>query len=109
MQSIGKERLLEIFDEYEPDEEWFENEHELWLDLRLAVINAPTVDSGQLYGDYVSLEPGGSEEKAKTLLVEEIKSTVDELAKRDEFWIVKENPDYPGCRTIGWKISVPHL
>lgn len=39
MQSIGKDRLLEIFDEYEPDE-WFENEHELWLDLRIAVIHA---------------------------------------------------------------------
>jgi hypothetical protein len=37
------EKLLEIFDEYEPDE-WFENERELWLDLRLAVINAPSID-----------------------------------------------------------------
>lgn len=40
MPSINEERLLEIFDEYEPDEDWFENEHELWLDLRIAVINA---------------------------------------------------------------------
>ena len=40
MRHIGEDELLKIFDEYEPDADWFENEHELWLDLRLAVIQA---------------------------------------------------------------------
>lgn len=44
MRVIEFEKLLELFDEYEPDEDWFEHEHELWLDLRLAVINAPKMD-----------------------------------------------------------------
>ena len=43
MRVIEIEKLLEIFDEYEPNE-WFESEHEMWLDLRLAAINAPTID-----------------------------------------------------------------
>ena len=42
MSVIEVEKLLEIFDEYEPDE-WYESEHELWLDLRLAIINAQNI------------------------------------------------------------------
>ena len=44
MRVVEIEKLLAIFDEYEPDEEWYESEHELWLDLRLAVIDAPSID-----------------------------------------------------------------
>lgn len=43
MRAVEIDKLLEIFDEYEPDE-WYESEHELWLDLRLAVMNAPSID-----------------------------------------------------------------
>ena len=44
MRVVEVEKLIEIFDEYEPDE-WFESEHEVWLDLRLAVINAPSFEA----------------------------------------------------------------
>ena len=48
MRVVNLEKLLEIFDEYEPDVDWFENEHELWLDLRLAVIDASTTDGDSM-------------------------------------------------------------
>ena len=40
MKTLDVEKIIEIFDECEPDAYWFENEHELWLDLRLAIIHA---------------------------------------------------------------------
>ena len=60
------------------------------------------------FGNYVRLKPGDSDEKAKALLVEQIKGTIDELAKQDGFWIEQESTEYPGERTIGWKIAVLH-
>lgn len=70
-----------------------------------------------LYGNYVVVPPGESIDEAKALLLEQIKSTIDELAKDDRFWIVHEakepiwNPPgvEMGSHTVGWKLIVPQL
>ena len=70
------------------------------------------------YGNYAVVPPGGSIDEAKDLLLEQIKGLVDELAKDDHFWIVKEVKHDPLClypfiesgsHTVGWKLSVPHM
>lgn len=72
-----------------------------------------------LYGGYVKC--GADEtEKAKELLLEELFYTIRELAKQDDFWIVKKpedfidvlNPD-PVLKenevTVAWKIHFPQM
>lgn len=40
--AIDADILLQEFDDMEPYEE-YENEHDLWLDMRMEVLNAPTL------------------------------------------------------------------
>ena len=70
---------------------------------------------GVIHGNYVVLTPDGSLSDAKAALLEQIHSTIDELAKDDRFWIVKDcSPEiYPnattGSRTVAWKIETPQM
>lgn len=58
MRNIDADKLLEEFDEYEPGED-FEYEHDLWLDLRLAVINAPAADVAPVvHGEWIGVRNG---------------------------------------------------
>ena len=70
------------------------------------------------YGNYVATDRNGIQ-KAKEAMLEDLIGTIRELAKRDDFWIVKRC--YPAnplddilaaggnhC-TVGWKIDIPHM
>ena len=70
------------------------------------------------YGNYVATDRNGIQ-KAKDELLESLIDTIQELAKRDDFWIVKEfdesvllNPELRAKgknTTVGWKIDIPHM
>lgn len=70
------------------------------------------------YGDYVATDKGHIQE-AKDELLEGLIGTIRELAKKDEFWIVKDldESDPPNHEllaegrdtTVGWKITVPQM
>lgn len=46
---VKLEDVLSIFDEMEPLED-YESEHELWLDIRIDVLNAKTIEIGEENG-----------------------------------------------------------
>lgn len=60
-----------------------------------------------VYGDYISAEEHLIP-KAKEALLEQVIDTIRELAKKDEFWIVKPK-DEPGDFTVAWKIHIPQM
>lgn len=69
---------------------------------------------GCQYGNYVRVDAGDIE-KAKEDLLEQMFSTIREIAKNDKFWIVK-HPDkndalHMGSHlvTVGWKAQFPQL
>lgn len=41
---ISRQALLDAFDEFEPAEE-YEYEHDMWLDMRMDVIHAPSIEA----------------------------------------------------------------
>lgn len=57
------------------------------------------------YGDYAQCDEGDIEE-AKAVLLEQMIDTIRELAKKDEFWIIKK---VNGLRTVGWKAEFPQM
>jgi hypothetical protein len=57
------------------------------------------------YGNYGKCEEEEIE-KAKDLLLEQLIDTIRELAKKDEFWIIKK---VNGLRTVGWKVVFPQM
>ena len=65
-----------------------------------------------VYGGYKWSEEDGIEE-AKAELLEEMFDTIRELAKRDDFWIIKKGDENLPCPidgmenpyTVGWKVS----
>ena len=70
------------------------------------------------YGNYVAAGRNDIQ-KAKDEMLEDLIGTIRELAKRDDFWIVKRcDPANPlddilivggnDC-TVGWKIDIPHM
>ena len=70
------------------------------------------------YGNYVATGRNDIQ-KAKDKMLEDLIGTIRELAKRDDFWIVKRcDPTNPlddilvvggnDC-TVGWKIDIPHM
>ena len=70
------------------------------------------------YGNYVATDHNDIQ-KAKEAMLEDLIGTIRELAKKDEFWIVKNidesNPLSHGLlaegkdTTVGWKITVPQM
>lgn len=72
-------------------------------------------NEGCQYGSYVKLDAGTSAEdinKAKELLTEEMCLALRSIAKRDDFFIVKEVPagEFDNTEpyiTVGWKIMCP--
>lgn len=60
----------------------------------------------EVYGDYCKVKTEAEIANAKKELIDGIKGVIDEVAKRDEFWIVK---DWGTCITVGWKIAFPTL
>lgn len=67
---------------------------------------APAMD---LYGDYVVADRQQVAE-AKNLLLEQMFNMIEELAKNEEFWIVKPaQGEDPEKRTVGYKIAVPKM
>ena len=48
--AIDADMLLQEFDDMEPYEE-YENEHDLWLAMRMEVLNAPTLTQPPITGD----------------------------------------------------------
>lgn len=76
---------------------------------------------GCQYGDYV-LANDGDIEKAKEFLLEKMFDAIKELAKKDEFWIVKHvnknnvlsvagfpEPVNDNAVTVGWKAIFPQM
>lgn len=67
------------------------------------------------YGDYLIVKSEDEIAEAKKRLIEGIKGTIDEIAKRDEFWIVKnweagEMEEEPDAHiSVAWKIMCPTL
>lgn len=70
------------------------------------------------YGNYAAADRS-SIQLVKDSLLENLIDTIRELAKRDDFWIVKRcDPANPlddilvangnDC-TVGWKIDIPHM
>ena len=66
---------------------------------------APEPNWSCAYGDYVQCEEDEIKE-AKAVLLEQMIDTVRELAKNDEFWIVKK---VNGLRTVSWKAEFPQM
>lgn len=70
---------------------------------------------GGLYGGYLIVPPGENLEIAKEVLIEQCKGAIEQLAKDERFWIVRDCDPifYPeteaGSRTIGWKLYVPQM
>ena len=60
-----------------------------------------------IFGDYISAKEDLIP-KAKELLLEQAIDTIRELAKKDDFWIVKPK-DEPGDFTVAWKIHIPQM
>ena len=70
------------------------------------------------YGNYVATDRNGIRQ-AKNEMLENLIGTIRELAKRDDFWIVKQinHTDLPGGAliddgeyyTVGWKIDIPQM
>ena len=82
---------------------------------------APAPNWGCVYGDYKMCEETDIE-KTKAELLEQMIGTIRELAKKDEFWIVKKayisdplgvtaisiaDPDK--AYTVGWKAEFPQM
>ena len=66
---------------------------------------APASNWCCVYGDYVQCTEDKIEE-AKAELLEQMIDTIRELAKKDEFWIVKEKEG--GC-TVAWKAEFSQM
>lgn len=51
---IDADALLEELNFIEPDEEWYESDHAVWLDCRMDVIHAPTADVAEVkHGEWI--------------------------------------------------------
>ena len=57
------------------------------------------------YGEYALCEEDKIEE-AKAMLLEHMIDTIRELAKKDEFWIIKKGD---GLCTVGWRAEFPQM
>lgn len=62
--------------------------------------------AGCQYGDYVRTDAGNID-KAKEELLEQMFTSIREIAKKDEFWIVKHIGE--DMVTVGWKAQFPQL
>lgn len=70
------------------------------------------------YGNYVATDKGHIQE-AKDELLEGLIGTIRELAKKDEFWVVKDLDESDPLNhellaegkdtTVGWKIDIPQM
>ena len=65
------------------------------------------------YGSFVVVDHDGIEE-AKKVMIEEIHNMIDEMAAKDDFWIVRNTNEFDemfgvprGKVTVGWKIGAP--
>ena len=59
-----------------------------------------------VYGDYLRTDKEHIQQ-AKDALVESLFHVLRELAKNDDFWIVKELNE--NTSTVGWKIHIPQM
>ena len=66
---------------------------------------APAPNWGCVYGYYERCEEDKIEE-AKAVLLEQMIDMIREVAKKDEFWIVKKADD---AYTVGWKAKFPQM
>lgn len=57
------------------------------------------------YGDHARCEEGEIEE-TKAELLEQMIDMIREVAKKDEFWIIKKADD---AYTVGWKAEFPQM
>lgn len=58
-----------------------------------------------LYGDY-ELCNEGDIQKTKDVLLERMFGIIRDVAKKDEFWIIKK---VNGLCTVGWKAEFPQM
>lgn len=66
---------------------------------------APVPNWCCVYGNYAQCEEDRIEE-TKAALLEQMFDTLRELAKKDEFWIVKKAND---AYTVAWKAEFPQM
>ena len=66
---------------------------------------APAPNWGCVYGHYARCEEADIE-KTKEELLEQMFDMIREVAKKDEFWIVKKVDDE---YTVGWKAEFPQM
>ena len=69
------------------------------------VEEAPDPNWCGVYGNYAQCE-ADEIEGAKAVLLEDMIGMIRELAKKDEFWIVKK---VNGVPTVGWKAEFPQM
>lgn len=69
------------------------------------VEEAPDPNWCCVYGNYAKCE-ADEIEGAKAVLLEDMIDMIRELAKKDEFWIVKK---VNGVPTVGWKVEFPQM
>lgn len=67
-----------------------------------------------VYGDYIRVDMDREQyakcdaiRQAKDELLEQLIGCIRELAKNDDFWIVKEVDEH--TKTVGWKVYFPQM
>lgn len=82
----------------------------------LAEIIYDGICNGPCYGDYIAV-PEEDIDNAKPLLLKQMIGAIEELAKRDDFWIVVSAEVYKRAgfdikenyATVAWKICLPQI